>query len=196
MIAQLQGRLQSKAAGTVIVNVQGVGYELHVSLQTFYELPPEGSEICLHVHTHVREDQLTLFGFATLQEKMVFLQLLKVSGVGPNLAMTVLSGMTPKEVIAAVSQQDSARFKNIPGIGQKTAERILLDLKGKLALEGLPSSEIHTNGDSTYQEALSALTNLGYPRAQAERALAQVAWQETPTLEVSIRAALKQMMAK
>lgn len=196
MIAHLTGQIKSKGTDSVIVDVQGVGYQLHVSLHSFYELPPEGSEVSLHVHTHVREDQITLFGFLTAQEKMVFGQLLKVNGIGPKSAMTVLSGLSPSEIIQAVVLQDSARFKNIPGIGQKTAERILLDLKGKLTPDPTASKSPHINGDSTYQEALSALVNLGYPRAHAEQALTKVGWVPGLPLEAAIKEALKQLAGK
>ena len=191
MIAFLRGRLIDKQPTRLIVDVQGVGYEVHVPLSTFYELAAVGTEVSLHIHTHVREDQLTLFGFLSLQEKILFLQLLKVNGVGPKLAMTLLSGLTPHEMSEAIARGDAAKLKSIPGIGQKTAERIILDLKDKI-LTQTPSAKTMT-GSHTYDEALSALTHLGYTQAQAERALGDMDWSSSPNLKETIRQGLKNL---
>lgn len=174
MIAYLRGRLLDRQLTRLIVDVQGVGYEVHVPLSTFYETGEPGEEIALHVHTHVREDALSLFGFRTPLELRVFERLISVSGIGPKLALAVLSGIEPKELVAAVRRGDVARLTAIPGIGKKTAERIGLELKDRLPpviaseLEaGLPAAP--QDGDLR-QDVLSALLNLGYHRPLAERA--------------------------
>src|SRR3954452_19174651 len=133
MIAHLRGRLLEKHPNRVIVDVQGVGYEAQVPLSTFYDLVEPGAEVSLRIHTHVREDALSLYGFATLLELQLFERLISVSGIGPKLALAVLSGIEPNELIAAIKQSDIARLTGIPGIGKKTAERIGLELKDKLA---------------------------------------------------------------
>src|SRR5712692_5777493 len=174
MIAHLRGRLLEKHPNRVIVDVQGVGYEAHVPLSTFYEMAEPGNEITLRVHTHVREDALSLYGFATLVELQLFERLIGVSGIGPKLALAVLSGIEPNELIAAVRQGNVARLTAIPGVGKKTAERIGLELKDKmvafLPAEGSASSAAPA-GDLLRSDVLSALVNLGYHRPLAERAL-------------------------
>ncbi len=134
MIAYLEGRLRHKAPDHVIVDVHGVGYCVHVPLSTFYDLPEVGSPASLHVHTHVREDTLQLFGFGTIAEKDMFLHLIAVNGVGPKLALTILSGIHPDELHRVVLFQDRQRLQKIPGIGKKTADRILLELKDRLRI--------------------------------------------------------------
>ena len=195
MIAHLTGQIKSKGTHSVIIDVNGVGYEVCVSLNTFYELPLENQTVSLFIHTYVREDQLVLFGFLKPQEKSIFQKLLKVSGVGPKVAMTLLSGLSPNELVESITSQNSGKLKGIPGVGQKTAEKIIIELKGKLKWEP-PLASAHTNGDSKYQETLSALVNLGYNRAQTERALANIAWQSSMTLEEAIKRALKEISGK
>ena len=174
MIAHLRGRLLEKHPNRIIVDVQGVGYEAHVPLSTFYEMPEPGGEITLRVHTHVREEALSLYGFATLLELQLFERLIGVSGIGPKLALAVLSGIEPNELIAAVRHGNVARLTAIPGVGKKTAERIGLELKDKLAaflpVEGAASVPASA-GESLRTDVLSALINLGYHRPLAERAL-------------------------
>jgi Holliday junction DNA helicase RuvA len=173
MIAHLRGRLLEKHPNRVILDVQGVGYEAHVPLSTFYEMPDAGAEVALRIHTHVREDALALYGFATRLELQLFERLISVSGIGPKLALAVLSGIEPDELITAVKTSDVARLTAIPGVGKKTAERIGLELKDKLAAF-VPAQDAPSGagtGDSLKDDVLSALINLGYHRPLAERAL-------------------------
>jgi holliday junction DNA helicase RuvA len=173
MIAHLRGRLLEKHPNRVIIDVQGVGYDVHVPLSTFYEMAEPGGDIALRVHTHVREDALTLFGFATLLELQIFERLISVSGIGPKLALAVLSGIETNELVAAIRQANVARLTAIPGIGKKTAERIGLELKDKMAAflpaEREPSAEVLAS-ETLRTDVLSALINLGYHRPLAERA--------------------------
>jgi holliday junction DNA helicase RuvA len=174
MIAHLRGRLLEKHPNRVIVDVQGVGYDLHVPLSTFYEMAEPGAEIALRVHTHVREDALQLYGFATLLELQIFERLIGVSGIGPKLALSVLSGIEPNELVTAIKQGNVARLTAIPGIGKKTAERIGLELKDKMATlvpSELAASPAAAASETLRVDVLSALTNLGYHRPLAERAL-------------------------
>lgn len=174
MIAHLRGRLLEKHPNRVILEVQGVGYEAHVPLSTFYEMAEPGSEVSLRIHTHVREDALLLYGFATLLELQIFERLISVSGIGPKLALAVLSGIEPNELVAAIRQANIARLTGIPGIGKKTAERIMLELRDKMA--ALLPAETATlpaaaAGETLRTDVLSALMNLGYHRPLAERAV-------------------------
>jgi Holliday junction DNA helicase RuvA len=175
MIAHLRGRLLEKHPNRVIVDVQGVGYEALVPLSTFYEMPDPGGEISLRIHTHVREDALLLYGFATLLELQLFERLISVSQIGPKLALAVLSGIEPNDLIAAVKVNDVARLTAIPGVGKKTAERIGLELKDKMAAflpaEGAAAAQDGTAGETMRVDVLSALINLGYHRPLAERAV-------------------------
>ena len=174
MIAHLRGRLLEKHPNRVIVDVQGVGYDVHVPLSTFYELGEPGAEIALRIHTHVREDALLLYGFVTTLELQVFERLIGVSGIGPKLALAVLSGLEPNELVTAIRQGDVARLTGIPGIGKKTAERIGLELKDKMA-SLIPAETPATTETAAIEtlrgDVLSALTNLGYHRPLAERAV-------------------------
>lgn len=172
MIAHLRGRLLSKAPNQLIIDCNGVGYDVTISVATFSELPPEGSEVSLYIHTHVREDQLALFGFAGTQEKRLFERLLTISGIGPKLAITVLSGISPERLVAAIRGGDHASLTKIPGIGKKTAERVVLELKDKLEDMAVPVAA----GGAGYstpvgEDALSALVNLGYQRPIAQKAI-------------------------
>jgi Holliday junction DNA helicase RuvA len=174
MISHLRGRLLEKHPNRVIVDVNGVGYDVHVPLSTFYELAEPGGEIALRVHTHVREDALLLFGFATVLELRIFERLIGVSGIGPKLALAVLSGLEPNELVSAIRTANVARLTGIPGIGKKIAERIGLELKDKMATvlpaetAALPPAAA---GDALRDDVLSALINLGYHRPLAERAV-------------------------
>ena len=174
MIAHLRGRLLEKHPNRVIVDVQGVGYDVHVPLSTFYEMAEPGGEISLRVHTHVREDALVLYGFATVLELRLFERLIGVSGIGPKLALSVLSGIEPNELVAAIRQANVTRLTAIPGVGKKTAERIGLELKDKMS--AFVSSEAVISpaaaaSETLRSDVLSALMNLGYHRPLAERAL-------------------------
>lgn len=170
MIAHLRGRILSKTPQSAVVEAAGVGYEVFISIPTFTALPAEGQEVSLLIHTHVREDTLALFGFMTAPEKRLFEKLLGISGIGPKLAVTVLSGLPPERLIAAIHAQDHATLTRIPGVGKKTAERIVLELKDKLQDLAPPPG---TAGVATpvAEDVLSALVNLGYPRAIAQKGL-------------------------
>jgi Holliday junction DNA helicase RuvA len=175
MIAFLRGQVLEKAPNRILVEVNGVGYEVVVPLSTFYDVGDEGAAIALRVYTHVREDALQLFGFLTDLERQMFERLISVSGIGPKLAIAVLSGLDTRDLIAAVQRADVARLTTIPGVGKKTAERIVLELKDRLAqLAAPPSSQVAKAGsetDSLRADLLSALQNLGYHRPDAERAV-------------------------
>jgi Holliday junction DNA helicase RuvA len=159
-----------------LVDVQGVGYELFISLTSYYELPEEGNEITLRVYTHVREDALALFGFCTQREKELFLKLISISGIGPKLAISILSGARVEELAQAIAEGNLVRLTAIPGIGRKTAERLVLELKSQVTPFLLPEqARAATSGaDGLQEDILSALVNLGYPRAGAEKALATI----------------------
>jgi len=171
MIAHLRGTLLAKHPNQAIVETQGVGYDVVITVPTFSEMPPAGSEVALHIHTHVREDALSLYGFLRLGEKQLFEKLLTVSGIGPKLAITILSGMPAGEMVAAIRGGDVARLTRIPGIGKKTAERMVLELRDKLP-PAAGSTEVSpvANGPAE-EDVISALVNLGYQRAAAEKAL-------------------------
>ena len=172
MVAYLRGRLLDKQVNRLIVDVEGVGYEVHVPLSTFYDVGDPGAQVALRVHTHVREDALALFGFLTTLELQLFERLISISGIGPQLALAVLSGIEPRELIAAVRGGDVARLTGIPGIGKKTAERIGLELKDRLPAGLIPETAAQPGGESGLrQDVLSALLNLGYHRPLAERAV-------------------------
>lgn len=167
MIAHLRGRLLSKTSQSAVVEAAGVGYEVTISIPTFTALPAEGNEVALLVYTHVREDALALFGFTTATEKRLFEKLLSISGIGPKLAITVLSGLPPERLIAAIHGQDHATLTRIPGVGKKTAERIVLELKDKL--KELAPTTVAGAATPVSEDVLSALVNLGYPRALAQK---------------------------
>lgn len=174
MIAHLRGRLLEKHPNRIIVDVNGVGYDVHVPLSTFYEMAEPGEEIALRVHTHVREDALLLYGFATPLELQIFERLISVSGIGPKLALAVLSGIEPTELVSAIRTANVARLTGIPGIGKKIAERIGLELKDKMAsfvAAELAASHTTAAGETLRNDVLSALMNLGYHRPLAERAV-------------------------
>ncbi len=171
MIAFLHGSLFEKHPNRLIVNVGGVGYEVFVPLSTFYGLGEPGADVSLRIHTHVREDALTLYGFATPLEEDLFEKMIAVSGIGPRLALAVLSGIDPQDLVRAVELADVARLTAIPGVGKKTSERIVLELKDRLP----PSARAGTPGAAgpvpLRDDVLSALVNLGYHRPLAERAV-------------------------
>jgi Holliday junction DNA helicase RuvA len=198
MIAHLRGRLLEKHPNRVTIDVQGVGYEAHVPLSTFYGLPEAGGDLSLRIHTHVREDALVLYGFATLLELRLFERLISVSGIGPKLALAVLSGIEPNELVTAIKQSDIARLTGIPGVGKKTAERIGLELKDKLAAfvpaDTSASALGVAGGESMRTDVLSALINLGYHRPLAERA-ADAALKSTPagSFEHTLKLALREL---
>ncbi len=182
MIAYLSGTLLSKQATSAIVDVGGVGYEVAIPLSTFYELGDAGSPVQLRIYTHVREDAIQLFGFKTARERELFLQLISVNGVGPGLAIKLLSGMNADEMIASIRTNNLVRLVAIPGVGRKTAERLVVDLRDKIA--ALSSSDLEEEfaakaaaaggpitEDSIRNDAMSALANLGYQKVAAEKAV-------------------------
>jgi holliday junction DNA helicase RuvA len=181
MIAHLSGILLSKHTNTVILEVGGVGYEVTIPLSTFYELEDSGANVKLHIHTHVREDALQLFGFKTLRERELFLRLLSVSGVGPKLAITMIGIMSANEIIASIRTNNLARLTSIPGVGKKSAERLVIELRDKIAALSSPALEEEfaaragagspTSEDAVRDDALSALVGLGYQKAAAEKAI-------------------------
>ncbi len=172
MIAHLRGRLIAKHPNQAIVEAGGVGYDVHITIPTFSELPALGAEVALFIHTHVREDALTLFGFLRTEEKQLFEKLISVSGIGPKLAVTILSGMPAESMVAAIRGNNVAALTRIPGIGKKTAERMVLELRDKLESFGVPA--VATTATPVEEDVVSALVNLGYQRALAERALAKL----------------------
>ena len=198
MIGFLRGRIADKQPNLLIVDVQGVGYEVHVPLSTFYDAGDVGAEITLRIYTHVREDALQLYGFLTELERQLFERLISVSGIGPKLAVSVLSGMDPREVLSAVQRGDVARLTGIPGIGKKTSERIVLELRDRLAHMGLgtPAGASPDNGaDRLREDLVSALQNLGYHRPQAEKAIdSSLQTMADPTFELALKAALRELM--
>lgn len=181
MIAHLNGTLLSKQATSVIVDVAGVGYEVMIPVSTFYDLEDVGSTVQLRIYTHVREDALQLYGFKTARERELFLKLISVSGIGPKLGITLLSGMSADEMIASIRTNNLARLTLIPGVGRKTAERLIMELREKVAdlssaqleeeLGAKPEVTAQTTEDAVRSDALSALLNLGYQRTAAEKAI-------------------------
>ncbi len=169
MIAHLRGKLLAKHPNQVIVETAGVGYEVTISVPTFSGLPANGSEVSLHIHMHVREDVIALYGFLLPAEKELFEKLMTVSGIGAKLAITILSGMVADDLAEAIRGNDVARLTKIPGIGKKTAERMILELRDKLPAREIKSAP--TAASALEEDVLSALVNLGYQRAAAENAL-------------------------
>ena len=181
MIAHLSGTLLSKQATSVIVDVGGVGYEVNIPLSTFYELEDAGANVQLRIYTHVKEDALQLYGFKTARERELFINFISVSGIGPKLGIALLSGMSADELIASIKTNNLARLTLIPGVGRKTAERLIVDLREKMtALAAAqieeqagakPSAVSASPEDNVRSDALSALLNLGYQRSSAEKAI-------------------------
>ncbi|HKI26148.1 MAG TPA: Holliday junction branch migration protein RuvA [Candidatus Sulfotelmatobacter sp.] len=172
MIAHLRGKLLAKHPNQAIVETAGVGYDVTISVPTFSDLPAAGSEVALHIHTHVRDDAIALYGFLRSSEKALFEKLITVSGIGPTLAIKILSGMAAEEMVGAIRGNDVARLTRIPGIGRKTAERMVLELRDKLPEAGAAPASALPAMSAVEEDVLSALLNLGYQRAAAEKALA------------------------
>lgn len=173
MIAHLTGTLFNKNPQSVIVDTAGVGYQIFIPLSTFYQLPDEMEKVSLHVYTHVRKDMLQLFGFQTETEKEIFLLLISVSGIGPKLALNILSGIGLEDLLSAIVSADSERIVAIPGVGKKTSQRITLELKEKVSdiyegIEVLPREKVQIRNKEIFDDALSALINLGYPSRSAK----------------------------
>jgi len=172
MIAHLRGKLLAKHPNQAVVETAGVGYDVTISVPTFSDLPAIGAEVALYIHTHVREDLIALYGFLRPSEKLLFEKLITVSGIGPKLAITILSGMAADEMVGAIRGNDVARLTRIPGIGKKTAERMVLELRDKLPEAGPATTPAVPAMNATEEDVLSVLVNLGYQRVAAEKALA------------------------
>ena len=203
MIAHLSGTLLSKQATSVIVDVSGVGYEVNIPLSTFYDLEDLGTTVQLRIYTHVREDAIQLYGFKTARERELFLKVISVTGIGPKLGITLLSGMSADEMIASIRTNNLARLTLIPGVGRKTAERLILELREKVAdlssaqLEeelGAKPEATELTEDTVRADALSALLNLGYQRSAAEKAIdAALGEGGDVTVESILRRSLKKL---
>lgn len=202
MIAFLTGKLFEKHANTAIVDVGGVGYEVTIPLSTFYELGDAGSDVALRIYTHVREDAIQLYGFKTTRERDLYLRLISVQGIGPKLGITILSGMSADEIILAIRTDNLTRLTAVPGIGRKTAERLVIELRdkiGELSADSASSTPQNLSSlppDDVFEDSLSALLNLGYQRAAAEKALRTATSEGT---EVSVQKLLRrslQILAK
>jgi Holliday junction DNA helicase RuvA len=196
MFALITGKLAHKSASEVIVDVGGIGYQVYIPLSTFYELPDTGDNVSFHIHTHVKEDAIQLFGFRSHEEKSIFQLMIQVSGIGPKLAINALSGISAPELARAVSGGDLARLVTIPGIGKKTAERMILELKDKFSKlvkeEMAGPARIEIPGDVLMDDALSALENLGYKQPVAKKVLEQV--RATLDGDLTIEELLKQAL--
>jgi Holliday junction DNA helicase RuvA len=205
MIAHLSGTLLSKQATSVIVDVAGVGYELAIPLSTFYDVGEIGEPVQLRVYTHVREDALQLYGFKTARERELFLQLISVNGVGPALAIKLLSGMNADEMIASIRTNNLVRLVAIPGVGRKTAERLVVDLRDKIAALSSPALEEEfaakaavegapTTTEAMRNDAMSALANLGYQKAAIEKAVKNAVDEgDELSVEVILRRSLRSL---
>ena len=194
MIAWIHGTLREKAPDHVVVDVGGVGYQLFISLNGFYRLPPTGAEVAVHVHTHVREDALQLFGFLDEAERELFLLLIQVSGIGPRAAVAVLSGMEAAALEEAIEDGDTRKLTTVPGIGKKKAELLVFQLREKvrvLRAARNTTTVVRSGGDGP--EAVSALVNLGYKQVEAERAVASAEKAGASPIEDVIREALRRL---
>ena len=199
MIAFLRGRVLDKQPNLLIVDVQGVGYEVHVPLSTYYDIGDPGTDVALRIYTHVREEALLLYGFLTTIEQQLFERLIAISGIGPRLAVAVLSGIEPRDLISAVQRGDIARLTGIPGVGRRTAERIVLELKDRLAqmdvTAGAGEPVPPAPGERLRDDVLSALQNLGYHRPLAEKAVdSMLSSTSSPSFEQALKAALRELM--
>jgi Holliday junction DNA helicase RuvA len=195
VIARIKGTLSDKAPGDIVVDVGGIGYHIFVSLGVFYRLPEVGESVSLYIHTHLREDALHLFGFLEHEEKQVFLLLNSVSGIGPKLAINILSGIPADDLARALRESDQPRLVSIPGVGKKLAERMVVELRDKLLT--LPSQEARqSDGSQVTQDAVSALVNLGYRRAEAEKNVREIAQRGEEKLEMVLKEALRRLSQK
>jgi len=196
MIGQLHGILLSKQPPALMLNVQGVGYELEAPMTTFYDLPQEGSELMLHTHLVVREDAQLLFGFSTENQRNLFRHLLKISGIGPRVGLAILSGLSVTEFRLCINCEDVVRLTRVPGIGRKTAERVILELRGK-QLPGMSGDEdavVAGGSDGVRADAISALTALGYRAKDAEKVIGQLADQSDAAEKLSSESLIRQAL--
>ena len=193
MIAKVRGTLDHKAPGEVIVDVGGVGYQLYTALTVFYRLPEVGEPVSLLVYTHVREDAIQLFGFFDPAEKQAFILLTGVSGIGPRLALNILSGLAAGELLTALRDGDVARLVSIPGIGKRMADRMIVELRDKIAALPESAAESAVVDPGVRGDAVSALVNLGYRRADADRVVRRLLEQGAADLETVLKEALRQL---
>ena len=195
MIAQISGTLAQKVAGEIVVDVGGVGYQIFIPLNVFYHLPEIGAPIRLHIHTHLREDALQLFGFQEPGEKQVFLQLNGVAGIGPKLALNILSGIPADELTRAIKGGDQLRLVSIPGVGKKLAERMIVELRDRFALVESQAVEtpVQGRGPQLIQDAVSALVNLGYRKGEVEKNVRDCVHTGERSLEQVIKEVLRRM---
>ena len=199
MIAALTGTLVGKSPQSLILDVHGVGYEVFTSLQTYYRLPEPKETVHLHIHTHVREDALNLYGFLGSEEKAAFLFVTSVSGIGPRLALALLSGLTVRELASAIRASDAKRLCAVPGVGQKTAARLILELQDKmatLAATEAPASAAREPAATAADDALSALVNLGYQPAAAREAIRQIEQSAPPGGMLPVEALLREALRR
>ena len=196
MIATLRGALAEKHPGRIVVDVGGVGYDVQIPLSTYYAVGGRGVEVALRIHTHVREDTLSLFGFVTRLELDLFERLIGINGVGPRLALAILSGIEPPALVQAIRTADVARLTGIPGVGRKTAERMALELKDKLSAAAEPDeagSGLERSDRDLRGDVISALLNLGYHRPPAERAVGAALKRSPDDFEAALRQALREL---
>ena len=196
MIAHIQGRLHFKSPENLIIDVDGIGYQVHVPLTTFYELPDVGNTVALHIHTHVREDALQLYGFQEQEDKALFIRLMGVAGIGPRLAVNILSGISPAELAECLGQGDLARLISIPGVGRKTAERIVVEMRDKLpalaADRDIALTVKSAADEAVMNDAISALVNLGYKKGVARKAIDEA--MERLEGEINLESLLKESL--
>jgi Holliday junction DNA helicase RuvA len=186
MIASLTGRITSRKPDNVIIDVNGIGYQINVSLHTLSSLPAEGSEVFLSIYTHVREDAIQLYGFTSEDEKKIFITLLGISGIGPKMGLTILSGISHDDFLSSIENEDVAMLCRVPGLGKKTAQRLILELREKLpAAKGVR--------DKLYEDTLSALVNLGYKKSIAQQSIEKVYKKDFNDIESLLRETLKQL---
>lgn len=192
MIAKINGTLERKVPGEVIINVGGVGYQVFIPLSVFYRLPEVGGAVNLYIHTHLREDALQLFGFLEHEEKQVFLFLNSVTGIGPKLAINILSGIPAEELARALKEGDQPRLVSIPGVGKKLAERMIVELRDKFLT--MPSEEMgRSDGSQPMRDAISALVNLGYRQGDAEKSVREITRNGEKTLAEVLKEALRRL---
>ncbi len=194
MIGSISGILDVKAPGEIMVDVGGVGYQIFIPLSVFYRLPEPGEKVRLYIHTHLREDALQLFGFLEPEEKQVFLLLNSVAGIGPKLAVTILSGIPADDLARALKEGDQARLQSIPGVGKKLAERMVVELRDKATATRPPEASAAANGGSEVsRDAVSALVNLGYRRPDAEKTVREIAQKHGGNLADVLKEALRRL---
>jgi Holliday junction DNA helicase RuvA len=197
LIGSLRGILAEKTPQSILVDLAGIGFELMVPLSTLYGLPDPGEEVRLYVYTHVRENQILLVGFLRQEEKEVFRFLTSVSGVGPRLALNILSALPPEEVLEAILQEDSQRLRAVPGVGRKTAERIVVELKDRIPPREIRigrAAELRLSDRQVVLEALSALVNLGYSRSEADKAVSRVLERKPEAGNLRVETLLKEAL--